>query len=445
MKIFDNYGFSNETLKVLDIIKFKNPTKIQDKVIPKLMEKKNVVGISQTGSGKSHAFLLPLVENIEFNKSVQTIIVVPTRELAIQLDNNLKEFKKIYENLSTTLLIGGKEKKKAIKSEIVIGTPGSLFDAINKQNLINFEQLKYLVLDEADMLFDNNFIEEVDLVLANIKDNVVFAVFSATITQNMHPFFKKYFNNMNIINIEDTNQNISHVLVDNKNKNRYDTLLNLTKILNPYLCLIFASKKDEVDELVEKLNADGIKTIALHGGLSLRERTKALKRINALEFKYVVASDIAARGIDIDGVSHIISYTLPYELDYYIHRAGRTGRYQYSGTSYVIYNNDDIKKVEKLQSKKIEFKFAKIQNDTLVFDDMFLRKQRTYDASSDVSLVKKVSKNKKNIKPGYKKKRKEELSKLHKKAKQQEVRDRIRKQRKQRKQPNEDTFNNSEF
>lgn len=438
MKDFNNYGFSNQTLKVLDILKFKTPTKIQTKVIPELLNNKNVVGVSQTGSGKTHAFLLPIIEKITFNRSVQAIIIVPTRELAMQLDNNLKEFKKVYSDLTTTLLIGGKEKKKNITSQIVIGTPGSLFDAINKQNLIKFDQLKYIVLDEADMLFDNNFIEEVDLVLSNVKDNVVFAVFSATISQNMHPFFKKYFKNINVISIEDTIENISHVLVDNKNKNRYDTLLNLTKILNPYLCLIFASKKSEVDEISKKLNEDGIKTIALHGGLNLRDRAKTIKRINALEFKFVVVSDIAARGIDIEGVSHIISYSLPYELDYYIHRAGRTGRYQYSGISYTIFDKEDIKKVEKLQAKGIEFKFAKIVNDSLEYDDVFLRKQRTYDASSDEKLLNKVNKDKKKVKPGYKKKRKEELNKLHKKAKQQEIKDRIRKQRRIRKQENED-------
>lgn len=433
MKDFKSYDFSNEIMMVLKNINFKQPTKIQTEVIPKLLNNKNVVGISQTGSGKTHAFLLPIVENIEVNQGVQSIIMVPTRELALQLDNNLKEFKKIFPQLKTTLVIGGKEKAKHITSEIVIGTPGSLFDAINKQNLIRLDTLKYLVLDEADMLFDDNFIEEVDRVLINIKDNVVFSVFSATITQNMHPFFKKYFTNMNIVEIEDSNQNIEHVLIDNKNHNRYETLLSLTKILNPYLCLIFAAKKEEVDELVAKLNDDNIKTIALHGGLSLRERTKTLKRINALEFNYVVASDIAARGIDIDGVSHIISYTLPYELDYYIHRAGRTGRYQYSGTSYVIYDKEDSKKIEKIQAKNIEFKFARLENNELIYEENFLRKQRTYDAGNDRSLVNKVTKKKQPVKPGYKKKRKAELDKLHKKAKQQEIKTRIKKQRQQRK------------
>lgn len=433
MKDFNKYGFSNEIMDVLAKIKFSKPTDIQSEVIPKLLDKKNVVGISRTGSGKTHAFLLPIVQNIEINQGVQAIIMVPTRELAIQLDNNLKEFKTSFPNLTSSLIIGGSKSKKVINSEIIIGTPGSLFDIINKQNLIRFDSLKYFVLDEADMLFDDNFIEEVDLVLANINGDVVFSVFSATITENMHPFFKKYFKNMNIVTIEEKNENIEHVLIDNKNRNRYDSLLSLTKILNPYLCLIFAAKKEEVDELVQKLNEDGIKTVALHGGLSLRERTKTLKRINALEFNYVVASDIAARGIDIDGVSHIISYTLPYELDYYIHRAGRTGRYQYSGTSYVIYDKEDIKKVEKLQNKGIEFKFARIVNDSLEFEESFLRNQRSYDASSEKALVNKVMKKNKKVKPGYKKKRKEELSKLHKKAKQQEIRDRIRKQRKQRK------------
>ncbi|MDL2212056.1 DEAD/DEAH box helicase [Erysipelotrichaceae bacterium OttesenSCG-928-M19] len=442
---FLDYNFSQAIDEVLASLKFEQPTAIQKEIIPLLRQKQNVVGISQTGSGKTHAFLLPLLEKIDFaNEKPQALIMVPTRELANQIYQNLKEFMKAIPQLKVSLLIGGKDldESKIIASQLIIGTPGRLFDAMTTRHVLKVDQIEYFVIDEADMIFDENFLKDVDKIMGYFNDNVCFSIFSATITKTMHPFLKNYFENIKIVEIKGNNENIEHIIIPSKGQDKYQTLLKLTKVIDPYLCLIFASKKEDVIRISEQLNSDGITCIQLHGDLSARERTKTLKRINNLEFKYIVASDIAARGIDIDGVSHVISIDMPKEIEYYIHRSGRTGRHQYTGISYFIYDNSDEKSIKKIERKGISFAYYDFSKDGLVFAGLRNREQKTLkqDFVNPELLGKLKPKKKEQVKPGYKKKRKQELERIRKKAKQQEIREKIRRQKKQRKNNNEDSF-----
>lgn len=436
---FLDYNFSDEINKTLEQLNFVTPTKIQKQIIPLIRKQQNVVGISSTGSGKSHAFILPIIEGIDLNvKKPQTIIMSPTRELALQLRKNILEFSKNDERLKVSLQIGGKElaENKTIDAQLVVGTPGRLLDAINNRHILALENIKYMVIDEADMIFDNNFIKEADQVMANINDNVCFSIFSATITPNMYPFFKKYFENITVVDLgKGTNENVKHTIIQAKNGDKFATLLSLLKAIDPYLCLIFASKKVDVVEIANKLNDLNIKCIQLHGDLSSRERSKTLKRINDLEFKYVIASDIAARGIDIDGVSHVISYDLPKELEYYLHRSGRTGRYEYTGESFLLYEKEDEDEVKKLEKKGLEFNYSEVVNNQIVASGLRTREQKTKkDSNYDKEIVNKLSRKKVKVKPGYKKKRKMELEKIKKREKQAQIKTRIKAQRKKRKQ-----------
>lgn len=437
-KNFMDYNFNEKINQLLNNKNFIQPTEIQSQVIPKLRNKQNLVGVSMTGSGKTHAFLLPIFENINSKlKKPQAIIMVPTRELAMQLYANILEFQKIDSDYKVDLLIGGKnfDESKIIDSQIVVGTPGRIFDAISKRHILKLDMVEYVILDEADMIFDENFIEETDNVMSYFKDSVCFALFSATITKNMHPFIKKYFDNMQIIEVSNSvNDNVEHYVVNAKGKDKYQTLLELTNIIKPYLCIIFASKKEDVEKLYYKLNEDGLKCAILHGDLTARQRSQTLKRINDLEYNFVVASDIVARGIDIDGVSHIISYDLPYELEYYLHRAGRTGRYQYVGYSYLIYENSDERSLHKLESKGLTFNFLEIKDGELVEAGFRTRDQKSKkDNHYDVNQVSRLTKKKQPVKPNYKKKRKIALEKIKKQEKQNEIKQRIRAQRKKRK------------
>ncbi|MDH6603647.1 ATP-dependent RNA helicase CshB [Bacilli bacterium PM5-9] len=448
---FLDYNFNSEINSVLKKLNFVNPTPIQQQIIPLLRKKQNVVGVSQTGSGKTHAFLLPIIENINNSiKKPQAIIMTPTRELASQIYQNIQDFAKTNNDLKVKLLVGGSnlDEDNLIDAQIVVGTPGRLLDAINNRHVLKLDNIMYMVVDEADMIFDSNFIEEVDKVMAFLDTNVCFSIFSATITKQMHPFLKKYFEGIKIVEInEKANNKIEHIIVPSKGKDKYETLLKLVNTIDPYLCLIFASKKTDVIELANKLASDGIKCIQLHGDLSSRERMKTLKRINNLEFNFVVASDIAARGIDIDGVSHVISYDMPKELEYYIHRVGRTGRHKYTGISYFIYDNNDEKAINRLEEKGLTFNFYDFTNGVLEPAGLRTRTQKVLKSDNyDSKIVNKVVKKKKEkVKPGYKKKRKLALEKQRKNAKQQEIKERIKKQRKQRKKSNENSSDNFEF
>ena len=449
-RTFLDYNFNKEINEVLKELNFVCPTKIQEEIIPLQRKKQNIVGVSQTGSGKTHAFLLPIIENIAYDlKKPQAIIMSPTRELAQQIYDNVQAFCQKTPNLTTSLLIGGSNfnDEALIESQIIVGTPGRLLDAINNRHVLKLDEISYFVIDEADMIFDLEFIDEVDKIMSFLDDNVCFSVFSATITKNMHPFFKKYFENVKVIEVENKpNDNIEHIIVNAKNQDKYETLQSLINSIDPYLCLVFASTKTMVAELCQKLNDNGLKCLALHGDLSARERTKTLKRINNLEFKFVIASDIAARGIDIDGVSHVISYDMPKEIEYYIHRAGRTGRHKYTGISYFIYDNGDEKAIKKLENKGISFTYSEINKGKLSDLGLRTREQKTLKNDNyDPKVISKVKKKQEKVKPGYKKKRKLELEKQRKKDRQQVIKDRIKKQRKQRKQTSEDSTNNSEF
>lgn len=436
---FLDYNFPDYINQTLDDLKFVRPTPIQQKIIPLIRKKQNVVGVSNTGSGKSHAFILPILEgiNTSLNKP-QVIIMSPTRELAMQLTQNLMEFTKHNKKLKISLQIGGKNfaENKAIDAQVVVGTPGRLIDAINKRHVLGLDEIRYVVIDEADMIFDSNFINEADQVMANINEDVCFSIFSATITEDMYPFLKKYFDGVKVVDLgKGTNKKVNHTLVQVKNEDKFTSLVELLQVIDPYLCLIFASKKSDVVEIAQKLNSLQIKCIQLHGDLPSRERAKTLKRINNLEFKYVVASDIAARGIDIEGVSHVVSYDLPKELEYYLHRSGRTGRYQYTGESYLLYQKDDEKEIKKLEAKGIDFAYTEIKDKQLIPLGLRTRESKSKkDDNYDKNLVNKVTKKKAKVKPGYKKKRKQELEKIKKKERQQVIKLRIRAQRKKRKQ-----------
>ena len=255
-----------------------------------------------------------------------------------------------------------------------------------------------------------------------VQGNPQFLVFSATIPQGLKTFLKKYLRGIDVISLEEktlTHKNITHIMVPCKAKDRKDVLLQLMDYINPYLGIIFCNTKETVDELSLFLAEQGLKIGKLHGDLDDRNRKQILKRIANLEFKYIVASDIAARGIDIEGVSHVINYDLPKEIEFYIHRTGRTARFDKTGEAYSLYAYGDDAYVKKLQAKGLEVTFMKLSNGTLSPASAPKRpatKAKTYEEElhQKIRLPKKV-------KPGYKKKRKEEIKKLVSKAKRQHI------------------------
>ena len=354
----------NYVKKAILDLGFTKYTEVQNLVIPKVLNGSDIIGCSQTGTGKTHAFLIPIFENLDLSlNDVQVVITAPTRELATQLYNNAVF---IAERSATFIDIrkytGGSNRNKEIERlkktqpMIVIGTPGKIKDLAIIENVLNVYKAKTFVIDEADMALEIGFLEDIDLIAGLMSDELQMLVFSATIPEKIRPFLRKYMNNPEEIFIkpkELSSLNIEHIFIPVKSKDNKTNLLDLLKCLNPYIGIIFCNRKEVVDEVVSFLFSSGYKVAKLHGGISPRERKQIMKRINNAEFQYVVASDIASRGIDIDGVSHIINYELPKEMEFYIHRTGRTGRASYTGQAISFYSPKDSSYLDFLEKKGI--------------------------------------------------------------------------------------------
>ena len=418
--------FIEEALKELNFVE---TTSVQELVFKKLKSNTNIIVQSATGSGKTHAFLLPIFNKIDVNsKTVQAVIIAPTRELATQLFNVASQIAQFAE-IDVRLYIGGSSRDNEIRRlnisqpQIVIGTIGRIHDLAVQANALKIYSAQDLVIDEADMVFEEKAIVEVDKVLSIIVGNPKFWLFSATLTKGLRQFINKYLSGTDEIIIEEkelTKSSIEHCFIPCKAKQKEEVLLNLIEIINPYLLLIFVNTKEKVIELSKFLANNDIKVATIHGDLDDRTRRQTLKRIQDMQYRYIVASDIASRGIDIQGVSHVINFDLPKDTEFYIHRTGRTARYDQTGIAFALYDYDDEKYVEFLRKKGLNVKFKKIVNGEFVPTKLEKAigtqklKEKTDAVHAKHPLPKKV-------KPGYKKKRMEVIKKEIKKIERERI------------------------
>ncbi|WP_031542895.1 DEAD/DEAH box helicase [Mesoplasma photuris] len=445
---FSNFGFKRYVNETLDDIGFVEATSIQEKVIPLIKKHQNVVALAHTGTGKTHSFLLPIINNLDINipfekRRVQALIIAPTRELAKQIYDNIRDFQKRESKITASLFIGGEDINKSIENlektqpMIVVGTPTRIKE-LYEQNHLKLTTTDYVVIDECDMIFDLGFIEDVDFMLSKVKKDAVISLFSATIHETLRPFIKRYLKQSIFIDDsknEPSNKNIKHVLIDTKNRELDENLGKVVDSINPFLCLIFVNHKEDVSKIIHILRNHGIQNIGeLHGDLQPRTRMNMLKKIKNNEFKFVVATDVAARGVDIKGISHVISIDLPTDLSYYIHRAGRTGRSKFQGISYVLLNVKNQSKIEDLTKKGISFEAQRLIEGNLVqIKKGAARTQKRNQQNLDVESQQVISKYKKqSVKPGYKQKRKRELEKIQQKRKRAHIKESIKKIKKEK-------------
>ncbi|WP_059102564.1 DEAD/DEAH box helicase [Shouchella shacheensis] len=368
---FKRFGLNNRLIEALSQEGLSQPTQIQERLIPAILNRRDVIGQSQTGTGKTFAFLLPMVENLELEtQELQAIVTAPTRELATQLFEELKKLLAFYEGgVDARLLVGGtdrmrfSEKLKKKQPHIVIGTPGRIQDLIGDSSLLVHTATSYVV-DEADQMLDMGFIEDVDRIASAMNGKLQMLVFSATIPEKLQPFLKKYMNNPRHVHIQPEKQaaeKITHQLVPVRHREKLPLLTEIAKHVNPYLALVFANTKERADELADTLAAAGLNVDRLHGGLAPRERKKVMKRVHDGGVQYLVATDLAARGIDIEGVSHIINYEFPSDLDFYIHRVGRTARAGADGLAISLYEQSDQEACAKLAKRGVTFSFVELK------------------------------------------------------------------------------------
>ncbi|AOO73699.1 DEAD/DEAH box helicase [Ligilactobacillus salivarius] len=416
MANFKEFNFKEYIYQVLDEINFKEPTEVQARLIPTILKGKSVVGQSQTGSGKTHTFLLPIFQNLNAQKDeVQAVITTPSRELAYQIYEAAKQLAKFSpENIWIQNYVGGTDKQRQIEKlkshqpQLVIGTPGRILDLV-RENALDIHNAHYLVVDEADMTLDLGFLKETDAIASTLPKDLQMLVFSATIPEKLRPFLRKYMYNPVIevvANKHVISPTIDNWLVSTKGRDRNKLIYDLLTMGEPYLALVFANTKERADELTNYLRSQGLKVAKVHGGIQPRQRKRIMREIQNLDYQFVVATDLAARGIDIEGVSHVINDDIPEDLEFFVHRVGRTGRNGMKGTAITLYEPSEEKLIDELESMGVHFVPKAVKNGEIVdsYDRNRREKRQTRKESMDPKLRGFVKKEKKKRKPGYKKK-----------------------------------------
>ncbi len=370
MSKFEKLGLSPEVLKVLDTIGFKKPTPIQKQAIPLLLENNptDFIGLAQTGTGKTAAFGLPLIELIdEYNQSTQALVMAPTRELGQQTAKQLVSFSEHIAELNVEVVYGGAAIANQIKAlkkptQIVVATPGRLLDLI-KRKAVKLEEVQYVVLDEADEMLNMGFKEDIDVILSFTRSDRATWLFSATMPPEIRNIVKKYMTDPEQVAInthEKTNRDIAHQYVMVKTANKIPALRRFLDIQPEMRGVMFCRTKRETQEIADELVSMGYGVEALHGDLSQGQRDNVMKRFKARSMQLLIATDVAARGIDVDDLTHVIHHKLPDQIESYTHRSGRTARAGKKGISLSFINPREGRRITELE-KKLNLSFEQIE------------------------------------------------------------------------------------
>lgn len=443
---FTEFKFKDYIQEALIDLNFVEATEVQEKLIPIVLAGRDLVGESKTGSGKTHTFLLPIFQKMnEDADNVQAVITAPSRELATQIYQAARQIATFSDKeIRVAHYVGGTDKNRQIgklafsQPHIVIGTPGRIYDLVKSGDLA-IHKANTFVVDEADMTLDMGFLETVDKIASSLPKELQFLVFSATIPQKLQPFLKKYLSNPVIEQIKTKtviSDTIENWLISTKGQDKNAQIYQITQLLQPYLAMIFVNTKTRADELHSYLTAQGFKVAKIHGDVPPRERKRIMNQVKNLEFEYIVATDLAARGIDIEGVSHVINDAIPQDLSFFIHRVGRTGRNGLPGTAITLYQPSDDSDIRELEKLGIQFIPKMIKADE--FQDTYDRDRRSNREKRreklDTEMIGLVKKKKKKIKPGYKKKIQWAVNEKRRKTKRAENRARGRAERKAKRQ-----------
>ncbi|MEK3890706.1 DEAD/DEAH box helicase [Bacillus sp. FSL K6-3431] len=432
---FNRFQFKSFINKAIEELGFREPTEIQEKMIPLFLKGKSAIGQSQTGTGKTHAYILPMIEAIDPERQeVQAVITAPTRELANQIYHEILKITQHLENetITTRCYIGGTDKQRTINKlkqqpQIVVGTPGRINDLVREQALF-VHTASVLVVDEADLMLDMGFLQDVDQIAGKMPKELQMLVFSATIPEKLKPFLKKYMENPTFQHVQPKQifaENIEHILVPKRSREKVDLLKEMLISYNPYLALVFVNTKQMAEKVAGQLSERGLKVGRIHGDLTSRDRRKMMKQIRDLEYQYIVATDLAARGIDIQGISHVINYELPRDLDFYIHRTGRTARAGNKGLAVTIYENSDEDALVQIEKMGIEFTHLDlVKNEWVEVKERNRRKNRKKSVDEVDIKARKFVRKPTKVKPGYKRKMQEQIDQIKKRER------RISKQRK---------------
>ena len=369
MTTFEGLGLDERLVKATDALGFKTPTPIQEQAIPVLLSgTKDLVGLAQTGTGKTAAFGLPLLQLADAAKKYpQALVVCPTRELCIQIVNEIEQFKKFMPGMHVVAVYGGtsigmqiRDIKKGV--QIVVATPGRLIDLIERK-AINLDQIHYVVLDEADEMLNMGFQDDIEFILQNTPQRESTWLFSATMPPEIRRVSKKYMSSpkeITVGKVNTANKNIDHQYYVAAAHHRYETLKRLIDFNPGIYGIIFTRTKADAQEIAEKLTREGYDIDALHGDLTQQQRDKVMGEFREKTLQLLIATDVAARGIDVKEITHVINYELPDDLEVYTHRSGRTGRAGSTGIAMSIVHSREIGKVKQIE-RMVQSPFHKME------------------------------------------------------------------------------------
>lgn len=358
MNKFEQLGLNESLLLAIKDLGFENPSEVQEKAIPVLLEQNtDLVALAQTGTGKTAAFGFPLIQKIDADdRSTQALILSPTRELCLQITNEIKQYSKYVKGLHTVAVYGGAsitEQAREIKrgAQIIVATPGRMQDMINR-GLVNIKNINFCILDEADEMLNMGFYEDIVSILSDTPDEKNTWLFSATMPAEVARIAKKFMNDPAEVTVGSKNSGsatVSHEYYLVNARDRYEALKRLADANPDIFSVVFCRTKRDTQAVAEKLIEDGYSAAALHGDLSQAQRDGVMKSFRGRQIQMLVATDVAARGIDVDNITHVVNYQLPDEIETYNHRSGRTGRAGKLGTSIVIVTKSEIRKISSIE------------------------------------------------------------------------------------------------
>ncbi len=385
MTNFEEYNLKKELIDAIKRINFINPTEVQEKTIPLALETKDIIIKAKTGTGKTAAFLIPMIQMLKISDRSAGIIIVPTRELAIQVYNVFKDLS-AGTKLTAALVYGGSSIGMQIESlrkspNIIIGTPGRIIDLMQRKELI-IRNIRIMVLDEADMMLDLGFMDDIEYIISTMPKRKQVMLFSATMPERIMKLSQKYMNDAYYVNLNDeelTVDTISHKYALSNHSKKLETLLTFITEYNPKKSIIFSGTKRNADFIYNALISSGYKAEVMHGDLKQPQRERALQefRKNA---QFLVATNVAARGLDIKGISDIINYDIPSEPYVYVHRVGRSARMGADGSAFTIVSEDEIRFLKDIE-KSVRIRIKRIGLDSNLSDEI----------SSQVKTIKSMS------------------------------------------------------
>ncbi len=364
---FSDFGFKRPIMRAIERMGFQVPSPIQEKVIPLILEGKDVVGQAHTGTGKTAAFGLPALNNIEWRSGVQLLVITPTRELATQVSDELFQLGR-FAGIRTVSVYGGQSYRRQLGliakgAQVVVATPGRLLDLLSSGKLEDFNPA-IVVLDEADEMLDMGFLDDIKEIFSYLPQQRQTLLFSATMPEPIkelakHILFQPEF--VSVTKKETTNKDIRQLYYVIEEKDRDEAIVRLLEKEEPTKAIVFCRMKREVDRVAEMLQAQGLNARGLHGDMEMRERMEVIKGFRGDDIDILIATDVAARGLNIENVSHVFNYHIPFDPESYVHRIGRTGRAGKKGTAITLVTPLEFKELERIRQKvgaKMEYGFV---------------------------------------------------------------------------------------